>query len=512
MVFNNKLYEQKRQQEAARRRQKEEAERKRRQEEERRRQAKEEQQRQERFRRQQEAKHTQNHSVKATQSLLNGFGFTDNRGNTLKEDGVLGAKTKEATKKFGRYQEELAKPSLKTKRFQQELNQSGIRYLDGKPLKEDGVYGPKTDHVNSKVDNEFTGWLMDDHYRPKTVSQKQYPTMPQLEDKVVKNIMAGRWSDLNGSKMEQPKQTGKRLLKLDLQSPVREAITSKKGESRNNLLKKDVSQQIVDPTQFQSKDELQEYLKQNPDAVLPKGLDGRMTGGWDHALAEKPSIKAAPTSPEDYPFELIDGEVSLYNTPQHSYSALSRPEEKNRNSAMEKLGTLNGLTKDKIFSPLLKTIEDAESVSCETTTTTTTVDQINNRIKNEDKEMKETGRNIRDVILGGLGAISSIREGTINPDQEFISDQIGQRIDDQIDLFEDQKPPKYSGYDKQGKKIGEITRETLDITTGTGDWNTGGNWHYHNKIVYEYYVQGNQKKILRIENNGKEIYNNYAEN
>ncbi|TCW27409.1 hypothetical protein EV208_11159 [Christensenella hongkongensis] len=509
MVFNNKLYEQKRQQEAARRRQKEEAERKRRQEEERRRQAKEEQQRQERFRRQQEAKHTQNHSVKATQSLLNGFGFTDNRGNPLKEDGVLGAKTKEATKKFGRYQEELAKPSLKTKRFQQELNQSGIRYLDGKPLREDGVYGPKTDHVNSKVDNEFTGWLMDDHYRPKTVSQKQYPTMPQLEDKVVKNIMAGRWSDLNGSKMEQPKQTGKRLLKLDLQSPVREAITSKKGESRNNLLKKDVSQQIVDPTQFQSKDELQEYLKQNPDAVLPKGLDGRMTGGWDHALAEKPSIKAAPTSPEDYPFELIDGEVSLYNTPQKT--VIKIPEEKNRDTAMEKLGTLNGLTKDKIFSPLLKTIEDAESVSCETTTTTTTVDQINNRIKNEDKEMKEAGRNIRDTIMGVIGAASSIREGSIDPNQEFISDQFGRMIDGQFDQVDEQKPPKYSGYDKQGKKIGEITRETLDIKTGNDNW-AAPIQGYRHQIIYEYYVQGNQKKILRIENNGKEIYNNYAEN
>lgn len=508
MVFNNKLYEQKRQQEAARRRQKEEAERKRRQEEERRKRVKKEQQ--ELLRSQRESKMVKVNSVKATQSLLNGFGFTDNRGNPLKEDGVLGAKTKEATKKFGRYQEELVKPSLKTKRFQQELNQSGIRYLDGKPLKEDGVYGPKTDHVNSKVDNEFTGWLMDDHYRPKTVSQKQYPTMPQLEDKVVKNIMAGRWSDLNGSKMEQPKQTGKRLLKLNLQSPVREAITSKKGESRNNLLKKDVSQQIVDPTQFQSKDELQEYLKQNPDAVLPKGLDGRMTGGWDHALAEKPSIKAAPTSPEDYPFELIDGEVSLYNTPQKTVRKI--PEEKNRDTAMEKLGTLNGLTKDKIFSPLLKTIEDAESVSCETTTTTTTVDQINNRIKNEDKEMKEAGRNIRDTIMGVIGAASSIREGSIDPNQEFISDQIGQRIDGQIDRFEDQKPPKYSGYDKQGDKIGEITKETLDITTGKDNWynwEARGNKH---QISYEYYIKGNQKKILRIENNGKEIYNNYAEN
>ena len=80
----------------------------------------------------------------------------------------------------------------------------------------------------------------------------------------------------------------------------------RQGESRNNLLKKDVSQQIVDPTQFQSKDELQEYLKQNPDAVLPKGLDGRMTGGWDHALAEKPSIKAAPTSPEAVSYTHLD--------------------------------------------------------------------------------------------------------------------------------------------------------------------------------------------------------------
>lgn len=509
MVFNNKLYEQKRQQEAARRRQKEEAERKRRQEEERRKRVKKEQQ--ELLRSQRESKMVKVNSVKATQSLLNGFGFTDNRGNPLKEDGVLGAKTKEATKKFGRYQEELVKPSLKTKRFQQELNQSGIRYLDGKPLKEDGIYGTKTDHVNSKVDNEFTGWLMDDHYQPKTVSQKQYPTMPQFKDKVVKDIMAGRWSDLNGSKMEQPKQTGKRLLKLDLQSPAREAITSKKGESRNNLLKKDVSQQIVDPTQFQSKDELQEYLKQNPDAVLPKGLDGRMTGGWDHALAEKPSITASATNPENYPYEIIQGTIKKPKD-YATKGTYNEEIEANRDIAKNKVGLLDGLTDDKTLSPLLKRIEEAEIVNCKVKEIPITLERKNNEYKANEQKIKEGGRQWRDLIFGGIGLINDISAGSIDPNQELISDQFGQMIDNQIDRIEDQKPPKYSGYDKQGKKIGEITRETLDVTTGTGDWNTGGNWHYHNKIVYEYYVQGNQKKILRIENNGKEIYNNYAEN
>lgn len=201
----NRLVEQRlRRQQEEKQRRKEEEERKCRQEEARRRQEeaarrkeRQERQRQERERKQKEAaKKVSGESIKATQFLMNRFGFTDKQGNPLKEDGIFGDKTKQAAEKFQRYQKELDQPSQKTKTLQEGLNQSGRTYLDGDPLKVDGVYGPKTDHMKSVVDNDFTGWLDSDRYKEKTIGTKIFPRMPKLENKAVNDIAEGRWSKL----------------------------------------------------------------------------------------------------------------------------------------------------------------------------------------------------------------------------------------------------------------------------------------------------------------------------
>lgn len=138
----NRLVEQRlRRQQEEKQRRKEEEERKCRQEEARRRQEeaarrkeRQERQRQERERKQKEAaKKVSGESIKATQFLMNRFGFTDKQGNPLKEDGIFGDKTKQAAEKFQRYQKELDQPSQKTKTLQEGLNQSGRTYLDGDP-------------------------------------------------------------------------------------------------------------------------------------------------------------------------------------------------------------------------------------------------------------------------------------------------------------------------------------------------------------------------------------------
>ncbi|KKI50450.1 TolA protein [Christensenella hongkongensis] len=201
----NRLAEQRlRRQQEEKQRRKEEEERKRRQEEARRRQEeaarrkeRQERQRQEHERKQKEAaKKVSGESIKATQFLMNRFGFTDKQGNPLKEDGIFGDKTKQAAEKFQRYQKELDQPSQKTKTLQEGLNQSGRTYLDGNPLKVDGVYGPKTDHMKNVVDNDFTGWLDSDRYKEKTIGTKIFPRMPKLENKAVNDIAEGRWSKL----------------------------------------------------------------------------------------------------------------------------------------------------------------------------------------------------------------------------------------------------------------------------------------------------------------------------
>ena len=205
MARQNRLTEQRlRRQQEEKQRRKEEEERKRRQEEARRRQEeaarrkeRQERQRQERERKQKEAaKKVSGESIKATQFLMNRFGFTDKQGNPLKEDGIFGDKTKQAAEKFQRYQQELDQPSQKTKTLQERLNQSGRTYLDGKPLKVDGVYGPKTDHMKSVVDNDFTGWLDSDRYKEKTIGTKMFPRMPKLGIDAINDISQGRWSKL----------------------------------------------------------------------------------------------------------------------------------------------------------------------------------------------------------------------------------------------------------------------------------------------------------------------------
>lgn len=135
-------------------------------------------------------------SVSAGQRLLNGFGFTDRMGKSLKEDGVLGVNTSEALGKLKRYQEELEKPSAKTRAMQTELNKSGRKYLDGKPLKVDGIFGPKTDYVKNAVDNDFTGWLMDENYKERTLPTKVFPRMPKIGKAEVDNLVKGNWAEL----------------------------------------------------------------------------------------------------------------------------------------------------------------------------------------------------------------------------------------------------------------------------------------------------------------------------
>ena len=92
---------------------------------------------------------------KRLQKMLNTFGFTDGAGNELAEDGEIGPKTFAAIEKLNRYQSESGTPSGETRELQKQLNEFGFKDAAGKSLKEDGIYGPKTDAVNSDFENNF---------------------------------------------------------------------------------------------------------------------------------------------------------------------------------------------------------------------------------------------------------------------------------------------------------------------------------------------------------------------
>ena len=96
---------------------------------------------------------------KKFQQWLNRYGFTDANGNKLEEDGIIGSRTNEALDKMNRYRTEKETPSWDTQQLQKQLNDMGYQDADGSPLKEDGVYGPKTDAANNEFENSFLGGL-----------------------------------------------------------------------------------------------------------------------------------------------------------------------------------------------------------------------------------------------------------------------------------------------------------------------------------------------------------------
>lgn len=112
------------------------------------------------------------------QQWLNRYGFTDAGGDNLDEDGVIGPKTNEALEKMNRYQQDMKTPSAETQQLQKQLNDWGYQDVSGNSLKEDGVYGPKTDAASNEFENGFIGGLTNGRIQQKTVQKKEFPKMP----------------------------------------------------------------------------------------------------------------------------------------------------------------------------------------------------------------------------------------------------------------------------------------------------------------------------------------------
>ncbi|MBQ3114548.1 MAG: hypothetical protein IJC06_00275 [Clostridia bacterium] len=97
--------------------------------------------------------------VLSTQSTLNRHGYTDLQGNKLKEDGIWGDKTNTAFNKAVLHEKQIEKPSEDTRELQKFLNKNGIKDKNGEPLKEDGVLGPLTDSATNKATKLFDSGL-----------------------------------------------------------------------------------------------------------------------------------------------------------------------------------------------------------------------------------------------------------------------------------------------------------------------------------------------------------------
>ena len=77
------------------------------------------------------------------------------------------------------YQQHLTKPDAETAAWQEQLNDWGFKDASGMPLKEDGVYGPKTDAVTKNFGNGFFDGFTGGTNKKNTVQTKAFPAMPK---------------------------------------------------------------------------------------------------------------------------------------------------------------------------------------------------------------------------------------------------------------------------------------------------------------------------------------------
>ncbi len=120
--------------------------------------------------------------AKNLQTMLNNYGFTDDNGNKLAVDGIAGPKTQQALAKMNTYQQHLGKPDASTAAWQSQLNDWGYKDANGNQLKEDGIFGPKTDAATNEFENGFFDGFTGGTNQKKTVPTQTYPAMPKASD------------------------------------------------------------------------------------------------------------------------------------------------------------------------------------------------------------------------------------------------------------------------------------------------------------------------------------------
>ena len=105
------------------------------------------------------------YSTLSAQSDLKRHGYTDFQGKALKEDGVWGDKTNQAMAKALFHEQQVARPNDNTKHLQKLLNEYNYTDSNGDALKEDGVLGPRTDSAAYKAIDDLSSNVDKDYLR-----------------------------------------------------------------------------------------------------------------------------------------------------------------------------------------------------------------------------------------------------------------------------------------------------------------------------------------------------------
>ena len=204
-----------------------------------------------------------------TQRLLNTAGYTDLQGKKLKEDAILGDKTKVAAEKY--FQSGIPKADVMN--MQKQLNKNGITDRLGKALIVDGKLGPKTDgavheHLGKKrytKEKDNNPMVKLPYYPGETKHEISEPVWRGKPEDIEVNLLSGKNTP-----------TGKSAAGVGMPWEF-----SPNGPTVNSQNKWDAIrdiEQITKNTQMEKfSAEVPSFMKENDDSLLKEmpGLKGR---------------------------------------------------------------------------------------------------------------------------------------------------------------------------------------------------------------------------------------------
>ena len=191
-----------------------------------------------------------------TQRLLNTAGYTDLQGKKLKEDAILGDKTKVAAEKY--FQSGIPKADIMN--MQKQLNKNGITDRLGKALIVDGKLGPKTDgavheHLGKKrytKEKDNNPMVKLPYYPGETKHEISEPVWRGKPEDIEVNLLSGKNTPTEKSATEVPS-----FMKEQDDSVLKEVQGSKDRAGLKNAIAEDydVFEDFPEKEKFKVSDE-----------------------------------------------------------------------------------------------------------------------------------------------------------------------------------------------------------------------------------------------------------------
>lgn len=321
--------------------------------------------------------------------------------------------------------------------------------------------------------------------------------------KSISDMVFNKSKQNTGNTLNQQNGQENTITKIDPVSKNTQDMVLNSGKQKTSNLNKQIK------TGAEVLQNINNPIKQNEKLQL---INNTMENGLnDHFFSngENGEAHIKSNDPMDVKYELLNSKLKIPMMVDGGSSLINYVKEKNREDAIQKVQELNGFSNSE-FEPILNEIKNAKTVNFEYGQKNITVDDK----RNEAIENNTIKRNVKSLIalcnIVGFGKdiVSSLINRSFNLGK-FISDEfISNGSNDLIDSILDKTATKYTGCDKQGDEINQITRQSMNIEFSK-EGTFGQSYIGKSKIDYEYHIVDNARRILSISVNGNQVYNNY---